>query len=86
MAELKSFRSLASAPTAMCLKKMLQFRKNLTMALEKERLSFACAMTMAMQWDAVTTKFEKLRSSVEQCVNFANKAMARQETEVVTMT
>lgn len=55
-------------------------------ALEKVRVSSTRAVTMAEEQDAATAKYMELRSSMEQCVGFANNEMASLKAELVKMT
>lgn len=65
---------------------MIQVVKNLETAFEKRDASSARAVAMAMERCAVNANYEKLRSSMEQRVGFANNEIDRFKAENVTLT
>lgn len=86
MAELKNCRDKARVSTAICRRELLQEQKNLVAALEKVKFSLVCAAAMKKDRNAVSTKYEELRSRLEERVGLANKEKPRFEAEVVKVT
>lgn len=69
MVELKNCGDQASASTATCRRKLLQLQKISAMALEKVMASLVHYFVMTKEYDADTTKYERLRTSGEQRVS-----------------
>lgn len=63
-----------------------QVQKDLATAHEKVKASSASAVAMKKERDAKTTKYEKLRLSLEEGVGFSNMIKARLKTEAVKVT
>lgn len=57
--------------------------KNLATSLGRVNAISVRAVAMALERDAMTTKYKYLRSCVERHMAFANKEMARLEKEIV---
>lgn len=84
--DLKNCRDEASASTDNCQKELHPMHKDLAAAREKVKNSSTRAVLMTKGRDAASTKFEELRSRVEQRVGFANKRLARSVAKVVKET
>lgn len=86
MTELKNHSDETSASTASCRQKLLHVLKNLASAPSKVEASLACAVEMAKERDAATTKYEDPRLTIEQRMGLANRESARLETKIFKVT